>query len=134
MLISEPSPVLAIKLVTRISKTLSHGVQSGSITLKDLEDSLSTNFASLLKLVLPQATPTRHLKLRMRGMNGNASPKTSKELRMGLKMHVQDLPLFPLGEKLRTYKYIIRFIYVYRRFSTRDSGLEYYTVRSAEIE
>lgn len=53
---------------------------------------------------------------------------------MGFKMHVQDLPLFPLGERLRTYKYIIRFIYVYRRFSTRDTGMEYYTVRSAEIE
>lgn len=42
MLASEPNPALSLKLVTRLSKALSCGVQSGAITFKGLEVNLST--------------------------------------------------------------------------------------------
>ncbi|PBL04096.1 hypothetical protein ARMGADRAFT_1022590 [Armillaria gallica] len=112
MLISEPSPVLAIKLVTRISKTLSHGVQSGSITLKDLEDSLST--VNELRVIAETSASTS---------NSNASPEASnawdewkcvaqdfERVKNGAQDARSRLAALPFGRKIA------------------DSGLEYYTV------
>ncbi|KAG7444844.1 uncharacterized protein BT62DRAFT_1007870 [Guyanagaster necrorhizus] len=80
----EPNPALSLKLVTRLSKALSCGVQSGAITFKGLEVNLST--INELRVIAET----------------------------GLKTHRQDLPLFPLGEKLCT-----------------DTGLGDYTVAKA---
>ncbi|SJK99726.1 uncharacterized protein ARMOST_03037 [Armillaria ostoyae] len=112
MLISEPSPALAIKLVTRLSKTLSCGVQSGSITLKDLDDNLST--INELRVIAETSASTS---------NSNASPEASsawdewkcvaqdfERVKNGAQDARSRLAALPFGRK---------FV---------DTGLEYYTV------
>ncbi|KAK0218347.1 hypothetical protein EDD85DRAFT_797736 [Armillaria nabsnona] len=108
----EPSPALAIELVTRLSKTLSCGVQSGSITLKDLEDNLST--VNELWVIAETSASTS---------NSNASPEASsawdewkrvaqdfERVKNGAQDARSRLAALPFGRKIA------------------DTGLEYYTV------